>query len=404
MNVDLVALLIISAVAVIAPLVAELPLRRRLPAVVIEIALGIAIGPHVLGLTDAKGALGFLGTLGLAFLFFLSGLEIDFQRIRGRPLHLATVGWFCSLAMSAAIALLLHYVGFLRATMLVTVAICTTSLGILVPILRDFNNLDTVFGSMVLAAGAVGEFGPIILISVLLTGDSGHAVQVILLATFTLVAVGAAVIAVNFQPPALIRFLGRGMHATSQLPVRISLLLMIGFVYLAQRFGLDLILGSFAAGMLISLASKGHPGLPLRDKLDGIGFGFLVPIFFITSGIHFDVYALVATSQNLLRLPVFLALFLVVRGTPALLYRRDLPRHELLPFALLSATGLPLIVAIAEIGVSTGRMRTDNAAALVGAGMISVFLFPLLALLLRNRRARRTSEEMPVYRWTPTTL
>jgi len=315
--------------------------------------------------------------------------------------YLAGLSWALSLALATAFAVLLHLAGFLRATLLVTIALCTTSLGILMPILRDSGELETQFGSMVLAAGAVGEFGPIVLISLLLTGDSSRTVHVILLGVFATVAIAAAVIAVRYQPPAVVSILGRGMNFTSQLPVRVSLLILIGLVYLAQELGLDLILGAFAAGMLVGLATKGHPGAPLRERLDGIGFGFLVPIFFVTSGIHFDVHALLASTSSLLRLPVFLVLLLVVRGSPALLYRRDLPPRDIAPLALLSATGLPLIVAIAEIGVNTGRMLPENASALVGAGMISVFLFPFGTLLLRRRtgaksRAGRPGDLQPV--------
>lgn len=401
MAADFISLFIISAVAVISPLVAELPLRRRLPAVVLELGFGIAIGPHVLNLTNAKGALDFLGTLGLAFLFFLAGLEIDFVKIKGRPLKLGIAGWGISLLLAATISLLLSAAGFVRDTELVTIALCTTALGILVPILRDSNELETRLGLMTIGAGTAGEFGPILLMSLVLTGDTPRGVHVALLIVFTVLAVGSAVIAVRYRPPAAIRLLGRGMHATSQLPVRVSLLVLVGLAYLAETLGLDIILGAFAAGLVVALASQGRPGVPLREKLDGLGFGFLIPIFFITSGVHFDLTALLASESSLLRLPVFLLLFLFVRGSPVVLYRHDMPRRELAPLALYSATGLPLIVAISAIGVSTGRMRTDNAAALVGAAMISVFLFPLTALFLRGgwRGVKRgTTAELPIPR------
>jgi Kef-type K+ transport system membrane component KefB len=388
MGVDLVSLLIISCVAVVAPLIAELPLRRRLPAVVVEIGLGIAIGPQGMGLTSATGALGFLGVLGMAFLFFLAGFEIDFARIRGRPSRLAALGWITSLGVAASIAIVLHVTGVLRATTLVTIALCTTSLGILLPIIRDSGLAETSFGTMVIAAGAAGEFGPILLMSLVSTAQSGRAAHVALLLAFSAIAVAGAVIAVEFHPPALLTMLGRGLHATTQLPVRVSVLLLVALVTVAQRFGLDLVVGAFAAGITVSLASQAEPRRLLAEKLDGIGFGFLVPIFFITSGIHFDLHALVASTSSLVRLPLFLLLFLVVRGLPALFYRRDLPRNDLAPFGFLSSTGLPVIVAITEIGRSTGWMRSDNAAALVGAGMVSVFLFPAAAIALRSRRPR----------------
>jgi Kef-type K+ transport system membrane component KefB len=349
-----------------------------------------------MGLTTATGALGFLGVLGMAFLFFLAGFEIDFARIRGRPSRLAALGWITSLAVAASVAIALHVSGVLRATTLVTIALCTTSLGILLPIIRDSGLAETSFGTMVIAAGAAGEFGPILLMSLLSTGQSSRALHVALLLAFSAIAVAGAVIAVEFHPPALLTILGRGLHAATQLPVRVSVLLLVALVTVAQRFGLDLVVGAFAAGITVSLASQAEPRRLLTDKLDGIGFGFLVPIFFITSGIHFDLHALLASTSSIVRLPLFLLLFLVVRGLPALLYRRDLARNELAPFAFFSATALPLIVAITEIGRSTGWMRPDNGAALVGAGMVSVFLFPAAALALRSRRQRRVSMSTPV--------
>ena len=189
---------------------------------------------------------------------------------------------------------------------------------------------------------------------------------------------------VRLQP--VVQLLGRTLHASSQLPVRICILLLVGLVVLASQFGLDLILGAFAAGMVVRLASEGNKGEVLREKLEAIGFGFLVPLFFVLSGIKFDLAALLESSDALLRVPFFLALFLLIRGAPSLLiYRNTLEKHERLPFVLYISTALPLIVAITDIGVQTGRMRSDNAAALVGAGMASVLLLPLIALTLRKR-------------------
>ncbi|MGZ4703832.1 MAG: cation:proton antiporter domain-containing protein, partial [Acidimicrobiales bacterium] len=197
----------------------------------------------------------------------------------------------------------------------------------------------------------------------------------------------AALIAIRPQPPKVVALLRKNLHSSSQLPVRISVLLIILLVWLASSLGLDVLLGAFAAGVVVRLLSQGDDGEVVRVKLEAIGFGFLVPIFFIVSGMQFDVDALLSSPSTLLRLPLFLVLFLVVRGIPALvLYRRDLPRDQLVPLALFSATGLPLIVVITGIGVDTGRMLPENAAALVGAGMVSVLIFPVVGFS-RLRRA-----------------
>jgi Kef-type K+ transport system membrane component KefB len=388
---NLSTLLIVALIAVAAPLIAELPIGLRLPIVVLEIALGSAVGPHGLGLARAEGVLGFLGILGMTFLFFLAGLEIDFERIRGRPLALAGAGWLLSLALAAGTVALLNAMQFVRAPIMVTIALTTTAIGTLLPILRDAGELETPFGSFVLAAGAVGELGPILAISLVLTHDTSRWTQTGFMLGFVMIASTAVLVALRVHPPAAVALFARTMHASSQLPVRICIMLLVGLVTLADTFGLDMILGAFAAGLIVGLANRVGPdtGPTLHHKLDAIGFGFLIPIFFVTSGIGFDVASLVASPAAMLRVPVFLLLFLLIRGAPVLLYARALGRADLLPLALYSATALPLVVAITELGVSTGRMRKDNAAALVGAAMLSVLIFPLAAMALRARAGAR---------------
>jgi Kef-type K+ transport system membrane component KefB len=390
---NLSTLLVVAVIGVVAPLIAELPVGLRLPAVVLEIVMGIVVGPHGLGVARAEGVLEFLGVLGLTFLFFLAGLEIDFQRIRGRPLALAGATWLVSLALAVGIVALLFLVGFVHAPVLVTIALTTTALGTLLPILRDSGELETRFGSYVLAAGAIGELGPIVCLSVIVTHLASRWEQLGLMLAFVGVTGLAVVVALRVRPPRAVALFARTMHAASQLPIRICIVLLVGLVTLADTFGLDVILGAFAAGLIVGLANRVESArdATLHHKLDAIGFGFLVPIFFVTSGIRFDVGALLDGPAALLRLPVFLALLLVVRGAPALLYRRDLDREDLVPFALYSSTALPLVVAISELGLATGRMRSDNAAALVGAAMLSVLIFPLLALAARRHRRRVAS-------------
>ncbi len=177
------------------------------------------------------------------------------------------------------------------------------------------------------------------------------------------------------------------MHTSAQLPVRFAILVLAGLVIVARNFGLDAILGALAAGVVVALASPGESGKALTHKLEGIGFGFFVPIFFVTTGLRYDLHALLSSTKALLLLPMFLVLFLVVRGLPALLARRDLDLRSRIALGLLSATQLPLVVAIVEIGVRSGRLSLETAASLVGAGMFSVLLFPIVALSLRGRTA-----------------
>lgn len=389
MLIDFRALVIIALVAVLAPLLVDLPSRLRLPVVVAEIGFGIVIGPDVLGWVEVDDLIDFLSQLGLAFLFFLAGLEIDLPRIRGRPLRLAARGWLLSIALALGFAGVLHAAGYVTSPLYLGIALATTALGILMPVLRDLGELDTRFGTFTVAAGTLGEFGPIVAIALLLSGQR-PGVAAILLVLFTVAALLAAYVVLHWRPPRLVGTLRKTMHSSAQLPVRLSLLILLALVYLASREGLDLLLGAFAAGIIVGLVTRSEDAEPVRVKLEGIGYGFFVPIFFVVTGIEFDLAALLDNPASILRLPVFVLLFLLVRGLPAfLLYRRDLGRADRWPLALFSATALPLVVAVTTIAVEAGKMKPESAAALVGAGMLSVFLYPLIALTLRRREAMR---------------
>jgi Kef-type K+ transport system membrane component KefB len=385
MEINASSLLLTAFIAVIAPLMCELPTGLKLPMVVLEVLLGIVVGPQVLGWAKPEGMLAVLGQLGLIFLFFLAGMEIDFNSIRGTPLLKASVGWALSVVLALAIAVVLYLSSFVDNYILIGAILTTSTLGTLMPILRDSGELETPFGCHVLAAGMVGELGPVVLVSIVFTRNHTHWLQTFLMVTFIFVVIGAAAIALWPSPPRILALIGRTMESASQLPVRIAILVLMLLVALANKFGLDMILGAFASGMVVGLATKGEQGRSLHHKLDAIGFGFLIPMFFVASGMKFDLRALLDNPQALLRVPLFLLFFLIVRGVPALSYRNELAKEELLPFALYSATALPFVIALTELGVSTGRMRTDNAAALVGAGMLSVLLFPMTAMTLRKK-------------------
>jgi Kef-type K+ transport system membrane component KefB len=375
-------LFLIAAAAVLSPILAELSGRISIPDVVIQLGLGILIGPEVLAVAHPESVVTGLSEMGLCYLMFLAGYELDLVRIKGRPLRLAAMGWGISLALALIVAFVMVVSGLAIDTVVVGLALTTTTLGTLLPVLHDAGLIEGRFGAHILAIGTVGEFGPIVAVAVLL--DRRDPLQTaLLLVAFLAVAVLAIFLASKPKPPRVAALIHGHVQSSAQLPVRVSVLLIVGLVYLAYRFGLDVLLGAFAAGIAVHLFAQGDDHEVVTGKLEAIGYGFLVPIFFIVSGININLKALFAQPSAFLRLPLFLALFFVVRGVPALvLYRRDLPRRQRLPLALLSATGLPLIVVITTIGVSEGRMVPANAAALVGAGMLSVLLYPLAAKAL----------------------
>ena len=379
-------LLLIAFVAMLAPLLAELPRSFRIPVVVLEVILGILIGPHVFHLTSPDGMIGTLGELGLTFLLFMVGLEIDFDKIRGRPLSLAVSGWFLSFFVALVCMFFFQAIGLIQTPpLLAAVALSTTALGVLAPILRDRGELNSKFGTYMIAAAAAGEFGPLVVISMLLIPTHSTFVHTLFMATFIIITFVAAKIALSTRSSRLIEILTRTMQSSGQLPVRICILLQVLFVALAAKFGLNIVMGAFAAGIVVGIASKGKEGELLRHKLDAIGYGFLIPIFFIVAGMKFEVSALWSAPLAPIQVGLLLGLMLLVRGVPVFLYKNELTSEEKMPFAFYSATGLPLIIIISEIGVSSGLLPPDRAAIFVSAGMISVLLFPILAVKLRGK-------------------
>lgn len=381
---DTTSFLLVLIAASVAPMlsagISRLHPQMLVPVVVFELLLGVVIGPDVLALAELSDILTFFGQLGLGFLFFFAGYELDFDRIRGAPLRLAALGWLITLALAYALAGALAAAGVVLSGLLVGSAMTTTALGTLLPILRDAGQLETNLGRYVLGAGAVGELGPILIVTVLLGSTTEPGTQLLLLAAFVVLAVLAGLFSLRAVGRSR-RFIESHMETSSQLPVRLTVLMVFGLVVIAADLGLDVILGAFAAGMIMRLLLRGQDVGRFESKLDAVGFGLLIPFFFVTSGMALDVSALVASPRALLELPIFLGLFLLVRGLPALLlYRRLLEPAERRALALFSATQLPLVVAITAIGVEGGHMRASTAAALVGAGVLSVLIYPSLAL------------------------
>jgi len=374
---------IVTIAAIAAITVAAVPKRFAPPVVVVELLMGIVVGPEVLDLASTDEFIDFFSNLGLGMLFFFAGYEIDFERIKGTPLKLGAWGWLLSVALAYGIGGALAAAGIILSFLYTGSAMATTAIGTLIPILRDNGELKTKFGTYLLAAGGVGEFGPILLVTLVLsTANPLHEAAILL--AFILLALAMALVSVRFAWrgwPAL----ERTFEASSQLAVRITVVLVFGLVLLASKLGLDVLIGGFVAGMIVRLALKGHELQVFESKLTAVGFGFFVPFFFITSGIEFDLAAL-GSLTAILKLAMFFVLFLIVRGTPAmLLYRKVLGARDRAALAFYSATELPLVVAITTIATETDHMKASTAAGLVGAAMLSTLVFPFVGLALRKR-------------------
>jgi Kef-type K+ transport system membrane component KefB len=379
-------LAVVTAAAVASATVLFLGRWVRIPVVVFELVLGIIIGPHVLHFADSDDFIMFFSNLGLGLLFFFAGYEINFERIRGRPLRLAAWGWGISLALAYGIGGLLAWAGVVLSLLYTGSAMATTAIGTLIPILTDAGEMRTRFGTYLLGAGAMGEFGPIVLVTLVLSGSQPFHEALILIG-FVALAVGGAVGVIRLVPSSW-SALERSLESSNQLAIRLAVVLVFALVALASELGLDILLGGFAAGIILRVALRGREVAVFESKLVAIGYGFLIPFFFIYSGMTFDLPAL-ETMSALLKLPLFFVLFLVIRGVPAMvLYRGALDRRNRLALAFYSSVQLPLVVAITSIAIDDGDMRSSTAAALVGAAILSTLVYPLVGLRLRGDRPR----------------
>jgi Kef-type K+ transport system membrane component KefB len=327
-----------------------------------------------------------------AFLLFLSGLEIDVERLRGRIVRLTALGFAVSFAIAILIGIGLRSGGFVKSPLFIAIVLVATSLGVIFPVLKDSGNIDSRLGELVIAAASIADFGSIILLSVFFSGKSSTSTagRLILLGMFGLVVVLVGIaIASAERSRNLSRVLRRLQDTTAQIRVRAAFLMLIGFTALAESVGLETILGAFAAGALLSLLDRDeaatHP--QFRLKLEAVGFGVFIPIFFVTSGLTFDVSALFASGSTIARVPLFLLAILLARGLPALAYVRVLGLPRSLIAGLLQATSLPFIVAATQIGLQLGIVSRASAAGLVAAGLLSVVISLAIGLvLLRHGR------------------
>ena len=383
-------LLVVTAIAFTAPLLLGLNPALRVPAVILEIVAGIVVGPSGLDWVQVDAPVSVLALLGLAMLLFLSGLEVDLGRLRGPLGRAALAGFGVSFAVALALGLGLDAAGLVSSPVFVAIVLSATSLGVVIPVLKDAGLARSDFGQLIIAAASIADVATIVLLSLLFSrdGSGAGATAVLLAGLFVVAAVVAVAVLLGGRSNRLSSALLRLQDTTAQIRVRGAVLLLVGFAALAQSLGLEVILGAFIAGLLLGTLDMdrgmNHP--LLRTKLEAIGFGFLIPVFFVTSGLRFDLNALVKDSSTLALVSLFAAALLLVRGAPALTARRRLgDRRHVAAAGLLQATSLPFIVAATMIGVEIGTLSAATAAALVAAGLVSVLAYPVLALALLGR-------------------
>jgi len=388
-DVSFVGLLIVAIVAFLAPLLLGLSPARRLPSVVVEIVVGIIIGPSVLGWVKVDLPISILSVFGLAFLLFLAGLEVELERLRGRLLLYVSLAFLASLGLALLVGYGLFAAGQVISPLLIAIILVATALGVIVPLLKDAGESSTDFGQLIIAGAMFAEFGSIILLSLFFSREAtSTGTKVVLLAGFALLAAAFAFVVLRLERSTRITaVLLRLQDTTAQIRVRGAFMLLVAFVALASVLGLETILGAFIAGVILRVVdgdrAMTHP--QFRLKLEAIGFGVFIPVFFVTSGIRFDLAALISSPATLLRVPIFLLALLLVRGVPALIYRPLVGNRRSVVAGLLQATSLSFIVAASQIGLELGLITKATGAALIAAGLLSVLIFPILALTLLRR-------------------
>ena len=365
------SLLIVGAVAVAVPLFLGLVPAVKVPAVVLEILGGILVGPTVLGWVHLDVAVRVIADLGLGFLLFMAGFEIDLRRFDRRILILVSRAFLLSMMLALLVAYGLQLGGQVRDGLLVGITLVSTSLGVLVPILHDAGQTETIFGRLIMAAGSLAELAPLVLLSVFFSASSKNpGAELGLLAGF--VGLTAVIVVVTQRVRVwgpLQEVVHRLENTSSQLRVRLAITFALAFSVVAEHFGLATILGAFLAGVIVRRTDETPASQEeFQGKLEAIGFGFLIPVFFVSTGVGLDITALFHSTRAIILVPVFLVALLLVRGLPALLYVRVVGRTHAIAAGFMQATSLTFIVVATVIGVQTGHQRTSTAAALVVAG------------------------------------
>ncbi|MGH2689303.1 MAG: cation:proton antiporter [Actinomycetota bacterium] len=391
-------LLLVAVIAFLSPLLVGLAPRLRVPAVVLEIVAGIAVGPAGLGWVTPDDLIEILALLGLAMLLFLAGLEIDPARLRGRLLRVPAAGFAVSFAVALAVGAALAATGLVSSPLFVAIVLTATSLGLVIPVLRDAGESGSELGQLTIAGSSIADFAAVILLSLFFSGEaSSPGAKLVLLGGFVVLAAAAGLtLAAGGRSARITGVLTRLQDTTVEIRVRGAVVLLVGFLALAQRLGLEVILGAFIAGAILKVVDRdpgSHPHFHL--KLEAIGYGLVIPVFFVSSGMRFDLGSLVGNAATLARVPIFLLAILAARGLPALLYRPVVGTRRSITAGLLQATTLPFVVAATQIGMELGLLTRANGAALVAAGLVSVLVFPAAALTVLRGRSRSPAPRAP---------
>jgi Kef-type K+ transport system membrane component KefB len=364
---------------------------------VLELVLGIVLGPDVLGWVEVDDAVRLMALLGLGFILLLAGLELDPDQLRGHRLRLSLLAFALSFAIAVVLALGLRAADLIESPLLVAIIASATSLGVVIPVLVDNGEAETPFGQLVLAACAVADVATIVLLSLFFSGEgsTSFGARLLLLTGFGLfvAAVGVAIARAQ-RWTGLSAALVRLQDTTAQIRVRGAFLLLVALVFAADRLGIEAILGAFLAGAILRLVDRDeamtHPDL--RVKLTAVGYGVFVPFFFVASGLDFDLDSLLHDASAAALVPLFVFVLLAARGLPALVFRRQLGPRRTLAAGLLQAVSLGFIVVGTELGMELGLLERSTGAAFVTAGLVSVIVFPLAATtLLRVTRVPRSA-------------
>jgi len=387
------ALLWVIVAATLAPIIVDIIPRVTVPVVVIELLLGIAFGPELLGLIDGGNGLSIAREFGVIFLFFLAGFEIDYLGIKGDPLRNALRGWGWSFIIAAVICFTMQQMGLINSRFpLVAIALCTTALGPLMPVLQDSDQLPTPFGRNSLSIGALGEFIPVLLLAFLFNDTRTELFTAFGLIVFF--AVGLAIL-VFFQGVVgrseeshLRRIAIQTLDSSAQFAVRLAMLVLVGLVFLAARFDLDVLLGAFASGFIIGrlgdITSNEDSRKVMewmKTKFEAIGFGVFIPAFFIVTGANLEVGRLMESNRALLIVPLTAIAYIVIRGFPILVGYKTFDTAMRWRLALVASTQLPLVSTLMERFMDSGIVPEDVGTAIIGGSVLSVAIFPFLAFL-----------------------
>ena len=380
---DFRALFFISLAAVLAPLLNRLPALTRMPLVAIELTLGLVLGPSLAGLVVIDQTIDFLKELGLVFLFFQAGFEARRHEISMSALRLGAKYWLFSFSLAISFAAALYFVGLVKGIVLLAIILPTTAFGVLIPILKQGGEMGARFGDYLLGAAAFGELGPLLFASIALAAEKHHLHQAVSSLLFLALAIASIFLLLRFITRLRVDRLANWLARSGIFPVRAAMLVLLGYVALANNFGMETVAGAYAAGLAVAVLESATRDKTLEDRLTSIGSGFLIPVFFIASGITYDLHALTSDGGSMAQFILFCGAFLLIRLFPLFVYNDVLSAADLPALALMTAATLPLVVALSYLGVQSGQMRPDTATALVGAALITVTVFPSLAQWLR---------------------